>query len=373
MKKICLILGALALLASCEGDHSEPVAVRQVLLVYLGGNSNLSWESYGKLDAIRQGWNGAQDTKILIYHDPANATPSLQELVRKKGENVAEVVASYEEENSASAEVFGRVIQTVKNRYEAATSYGLLVFSHGTGWLPPTGMYANPRAAATRSIVVDGGAEMDIIDMAAAIPDGLFDHIVFEACLMANIEVVYEFRNKAKYILAAAAEIVSPGFTPIYPASVNKLLGGYAGLQSFAQDAFDYFSRQSGWEQSATFSIIHTAALGELKSFVAANADFSKPIDSDALQDFTRKSYHLFFDFGDYYSRLTEAGRQPEFARLMGEVVPWKASTPWFLQGSDGGFKINAHSGLTTYIVQPNFPQLNAAYEKLQWTQSFNN
>ncbi|GHT21519.1 clostripain [Bacteroidia bacterium] len=365
MKKICLILGALALLASCEGE----VAVRQVLLVYLGGNSNLSRESYDKLEAIRQGWNGAPDTKILIYHDPANATPSLQELVRKKGKNVAEVIASYDEENSASAEVFERVIQTVKNRYEAATSYGLLVFSHGTGWLPPTGMYANPRAA-TRSIVVDGGAEMDIIDMAAAIPDGLFNHIVFEACLMANIEVVYEFRNKAKYILAAAAEIVSPGFTPIYPVSVNKLLGGYAGLQSFAQDAFDYFNRQSDWEQSATFSIIDTAALGELKDFVAANADFSKPIDRDALQDFTRKNYHLFFDFGDYYSRLTEAGRQQEFARLMGEVVPWKASTPWFLQGDEGGFKINTHSGLTTYIVQPNFPKLNEAYNKLQWTQS---
>lgn len=34
-----------------------------------------------------------------------------------------------------------------------------------------------------------------------ALPDHLFEFIIFEACNMAGIEVAYELRNKAAYIM----------------------------------------------------------------------------------------------------------------------------------------------------------------------------
>ena len=47
---------------------------------------------------------------------------------------------------------------------------------------------------------------MEITDFAMALPDHLFEFIIFEACNMAGIEVAYELRNKAAYIMASSAQ-----------------------------------------------------------------------------------------------------------------------------------------------------------------------
>ncbi len=57
---------------------------------------------------------------------------------------------------------------------------------------------------------------MEISDFAAALGDCHFDFIVFEACFMAGVEVAWELREKTDYVVASAAEILSPGFTDIY-------------------------------------------------------------------------------------------------------------------------------------------------------------
>lgn len=67
-------------------------------------------------------------------------------------------------------------------------------------------------------------AEMELDEFAAAIPDGTLDFIIFEACLMAGVEVAYALRGKAEYLLASPAEIISPGFTPVYPEALGYLL-----------------------------------------------------------------------------------------------------------------------------------------------------
>ncbi|GHT51153.1 clostripain [Bacteroidia bacterium] len=365
----CLIFCFCLAFSACEDE--DDIAVEQVLLVYLGGDNNLSWEADAKRIAIMRGWNGEVNTRILIYQDPSNATPTLQEVIRQNGENTTRTIATYDEENSASAGVFARVVADVKRRYRPTVSYGLLVFSHGTGWLPQS-TYTQPRSSSLRTLVVDHSDEMDIIDMAATIPDGTFEYIIFEACLMANIEVAYEFRNKTNYILASSAEILSPGFTGIYSASINHLWAGYNGLKSFAEDAFSHWNNQAGQLHSATFSIIKTAELQPLATFIKENADTTKTVDISAIQHFDRHSYHLFFDFEDYYSRLLDSDNQrEELTHLIDNAVVWAMATETFMpeREEDGqiGFSVDKHSGMTSYIPQASFPFLNEEYKKLHW------
>lgn len=91
------------------------------------------------------------------------------------------------------------------------------------GWGEP--VWAASSAQGTRSLGWDDGvgedapgsmphAEMELEEFAAAIPDGQLDFIVFEACLMAGVEVAYVLRGKTDYILSSAAEIVSPASRP---------------------------------------------------------------------------------------------------------------------------------------------------------------
>lgn len=69
----------------------------------------------------------------------------------------------YPEQNSASPKVFRQVLEEIIGNYPAA-SYGLIVLSHASGWLP-SGTLASPR-----TIINDGEKDMELWDFAEAIP-----------------------------------------------------------------------------------------------------------------------------------------------------------------------------------------------------------
>lgn len=361
--KIILITFLGIFFSSCEKDDDNydiPTPVKHVILVYLGGDNNLSSETYQKIEAIREGWQGTADKRLLIYTDPADANPSLMEIVRENGQNIKKTVVDYEEENSASKEVLSRVINEVTNIYPAS-SYGLIVFSHASGWLPQ-GTLTTPR-----SVIMDKKQEMELVDFAAAIPDKAFDYIIFEACFMAGIEVAYELKDKANYIFASSAEILSPGFTPTYSKSINYLSGSFSDLRAFGEDTFSWFNDKTGYMRSGIFSIIKTSELDTLANWIKDNCKLTRQVDINTIQHFDRYSYSLFFDFEDYYSSLLETDEQKDkLKNLISDCVLWKESTPSFMKDYNG-FDIKKHSGLTVYIPQEQYSYLNTEYKKLKW------
>jgi hypothetical protein len=289
--------------------------------------------------------------------------PKLKEIASVGRSTATEtVVKTYEESSSADPAVFASVINEVKAAYPAH-SYGLILFSHASGWLPKATL------TSPRSIIIDQRDEMELIDFAAAIPDHTFDFIVLEACFTAGIEMAYELKDKTNYILASSAEILSPGFSDIYADVVADIFSSTANLNAFARKAFEYFDSQSGEYRSATFSIIRTDKLQALAEWVKnAGVDLSENIIG-SVQHFDRYSYHLFFDFFDSYRQTLTAAQSAELERLIGECVVYRVATPWFMPQSSG-FEIRTHSGLTTYIRQARFPFLNSEYSKLAWTKA---
>jgi len=352
---------------SCSHDHDPgpppPEIPGRVILVYMGGDNSLSSETYEKRKALCQGWQSTFDGELFLYCDPGDTTPSLYQMKETKGEAELLLVSSYPEENSASSAVFSRVINEVVCN-NPARSYGLLVFSHASGWLPQQ-TFLQPR-----SIIIDGAEEMELRDLAAAMPDEVFDFIIFEACFMAGIEVAYELKNKTEYIVASSAEIVSPGFTPVYGQILDYLYKPKPDLMGVVQTVYNYYSNQTGYLQSATYSVIHTPALEALEQWIRS-MDFDvseEATDLSEVQHFDRyASYRLFFDLEDYYTRLlTSEAERKELERLIKDCVPYKVATNHFMEGMNG-FEIRQHSGLTTYIPQKKFPYLNEKYQKLKW------
>lgn len=354
-----LVISFLAV--SCQEDDSPIVVPSQhVLLLYMGGDNNLSGETDQKIEAIRKAWNGSLNDRLVVYQDTYSAPPTLVEIVKEGGQNVKKIIKTYPEENSADAAVFGRVIQEVKLLYPSP-SYGLLLFSHASGWLPQATLLQ------PRTVIVDKKDEMDIVDFAKAIPDKAFDYIVFEACFMSGIEVMYELKDKTDYIVGSSAEILSPGFTPIYPQIINNLFEPTPNLKAFTETAFNYFNSKTGYEQSATFTVVKTAELSKLAAWIKANVDQSASVNIFDLQHFDRYSYRLFFDFEDYFSRLLKTEQQKtELKNLISKCIVYKAATPYFMLGWNG-FEVKLHSGLTTYVQQEKYPYLNDEYKKLSW------
>ncbi len=346
---------------------SPPEREARVLVVYLGGDNNLEDFAYQKLAALRDGRNDNPYDKIAVYMDTGHSGASLIEIAADK--NLV-TLANYPAENSASPEVFGRVLADVARLYPDSR-YGLLLFSHATGWLPE-GALDNPYG--TRSVIVDDShdAEMSLTGIADAIPRGMFDYIVFEACFMGGIEVAYQLRDKTPLILASSAEIVDPGFTNIYSSATSLLQIG--DVESFAHAAYSHIVTTYSvgeLQRSATFSIINTEKLDALASFIKENCDLSEEVDIADIQHFDRNTDHrLFFDFEDYYTRtLIDETKQEELSAMIKECVVYKAATPEFMTQQQGfhGFHIDKYSGLTTYIPQPQFRFLNAYYTGLTW------
>ena len=252
---ITAILLAVLLCGSCINEEyagPDPDLPTRTIIVYLGGDNNLSEETGRKIEALRQGWTYTGN-KCLIYQDSRDGA----RLLRLRGgcrttpTPYVETVREYGAENSASAETFARVLREVAAEYPA-DSYGLIFFSHASGWLP-AGALQNP-APRSRSVGVDDGdagrAEMDIAEFAAAIPGGMFDFIVFETCLTAGVEVAYELRGKSDYMLAslrgqetALIEVSLKQQLP--PRQLALVYHESLPLSQAAQKFFDYFSSKS--------------------------------------------------------------------------------------------------------------------------------
>lgn len=385
IRSIFVILPLTVLLGSCiqeEYAGPDPDLPTRTIVVYLGGDSNLSDETARKVEALRQGWTYTGN-KCLIYQDTRDGA----RLLRLRGgcrvtpTPYVETVREYGAENSASPETFARVLREVAREYPA-DSYGMIFFSHASGWLP-SGTLQRPRNQ-SRSIGVDDGgtarSEMELADFAAAIPDGMFDFIVFETCLTAGVEVACELRGKADYLLASSAEIVSPGFTPVYPAALRLLCNTaeevQTALSAFGQAYMDYVSiNYTGVRRSATLSLIDTREIsllavrmhGTLPAYPVGTSDLTR------LQHFDRPGSYgdspalpRYFDLDEWAETRLTPEDYPDFRTQLNRTVVWKASTETFIDGQNG-FAVRRHSGLTTYVEQEAFPALNEAYRRLSW------
>lgn len=363
----CLLLFSLFASCSKTKEEKEEVIKNRTVLVYLGVDNNFSSEAKEKIDILRESWQEEYDGNLLIYADPGGSARLVRIFRDKQGVNRIDTVNLYPSENSASPEVFQRVLEDVRTEYPAE-SYGLVVLSHGTGWLPK-GTMQTPR-----SIIMDKTNEMEIRDFAQAIPYHL-DFIIFDACMMGGVEVVYELKEVADYLLVSPAEVLQrPGFS--YATMMKHLMKKEADVVAVAKEFFEIFDKESGLSRSATVSVIKTSELDQLADRSAAllkGIDGESLVDISKLQNFGYGKNALYIDFGDYIKALAP-DRYTEFMEALEKCIVYKDHTPNYYSGYRGVVSpINAYSGLSIYIKQNAFPIINAEYDKLKWSLRINN
>ncbi len=356
------------------------VLPRRNILFYIATDTDdgIDGDTLEKIKMIRAGWEPERG-EMLIYADRYKSGATLLRINNTLTGDVygLDTLERYGVENSADADIFKRFITQTTSDYPA-DSYGLIFFSHASGWLPE-GMFSNPR-----SLVIDKGDgtrhEMEYTDFAAAIPDKKFDFIILEACLMADVMSMYELRNKADYILASSAEIVSPGFEPVYKNEIIGLFNTKKPVEEVVSDfgkayynyVETYYAGQGAY-YSMTLSLIKMSEMQNLAT-TTKTALKGKPIDQSTVQVNTIQRFdrpnglNRYFDMGHVMQNLL-LSEYEIFNEQLKKTVVWKANTKNFFMGAGGsnGYVINHHSGLTTYVEQSMYPNLNAAYKNSSW------
>ena len=392
------------------------VSQKRNILFYIATDADvfIDNDTPGKINAIRAGWEPDQG-EMLIYMD-RRAQGALLLRVNNTitgGYYGLDTLENYGIENSANAAVLSRMINTLLSY--PADRYGLIFFSHASGWLP-AGTFNFPRSSETseagqrpsetnpnevvaRSIVIDTGGgtrqEMEYVDFAAAIPDKRLDFIIFEACLMGDVMSMYELRNKADYVLVSSAEIVAPGFTHIYKNEIMQLYDTKNSVETvvsgFAQALHNYIITQFPENNtfcSLTLGLIKMDEMQNLATSVKSALDGAlldeSMLSTDQIQRYDRlnsisngKQGYRYFDLAHVIENLATDSQYQAFCTQLDKTVVWKANTKRFLLGNYSndvphyaeydGFFIERHCGLTTYIQQSVYPVLNEMYEESSW------
>lgn len=360
--KILLFVGVFLMLLSfsCkkEKELGNSTSGRTVM-VYMAANNSLNGDAYANINQMEKAYQGIGG-KLLVYARLKNLSPRIYEIAHDTGSDIkSRVVKEYGEHNSSDPQVMATVIADMQ-QLAPSSSYGLILWSHATSWHPKPDI-------ALESFGEDAGVTMDIKDLKNALPNGL-DFLLFDACSMASIEVLYELRDKAKYVVASPAEVISVGMpydkmlANLFEASLRD------GLVHAAQSFYNYYNGQSGLYRSATISVIDQSELIKVaestNAFLKQHAASWNILKRDEVQrlDFASGSATAGFDMIDFYEQNFPQGDLTALDAALEKCVIYKAHTPLF-----NGKEVKAYCGLSMYIPHQQNAWVHPYYETLDW------
>ena len=395
MKRFCVLMLAGFCLASC--CWFEPsVEDKHMLFIYFAGNNGLFFEGEDDLDDIKDSWLPSireKDKAVMVFYHFLEGVPTLSRLYKdRNGETVEEIIQTYPTStNSATVATLSTALADAENAWPAERQ-SLILWSHGSGFLPE-GYYAHPQETAapgdwtldpgpdpyawmvkaaddSKSFGEDHDSEMDIKDLARALGSSKkYEFILFDACLMANVEVAYELRNCCDYLLFSPTEILADGFP--YDKMVQPIFSSNAkeALKTIATSYMDHYRAMTGDYRSATVTIVETAGLEALaaacKPVFQNHQDQILMLDRSKVQPYFRFFKHWYYDLDDFVSQVATDAEYQQFTRTLGGTVIFKDATEIFL-----GIEMKHVSGLSVYIPRAEYTVLNTYYKSLAWNQA---
>lgn len=278
---------------SSEGDG-------RLLLIYAVAANNLdTYLTYDMREICKAGKDlNLNDNCVLVYSVDRSNEPKLQRLVKRSGDYVFETVHVFNEKLplSTSPERMREVIEYVCSQYQYST-YGLVLWSHATGWRPFFGGSTPPqvRKYSFGQDYYEGQQyQMQITQLPEGIPGGIFDFIWFDCCYMGNIETIFQLREKAEKIVGYVMEIASEGMP--YDLTMPYLLRNNANLIGAAEQLFDYYEYRN---TAVTVSIVDTEGLDAL---ARASSEFflngTPPTSFANIKNYSRLAGYPFYDMG---------------------------------------------------------------------------
>ena len=426
------IVMAVLFSVSCTKDGEDPryPHASRVVLVYMAGDNSLGGYVRDNLDAMVRGMASAPaGSRTIAYVDTPGENPRLVEVTFSGTQTLYTWPSAH---NSASAATVREVVSLVRT-LAPADRYGLVLWSHGLAWMPswatgyltrskarigdiwpqtkheemlpvsftsvahpdsvPVSVTAAGPASADRPIPTasvptswpatkwfgqDTGESpagyLDVEQLSEAIPSGVFDWILFDACFMASAETLYALRDKAERIVCSPAEVIADGFP--YAEIVAELLRPEPDLRAVCETYYRHYAEHAYPSyRSATVSLVETSQLealagataNVLSEVLAADPEALAGMDLNRLQPLDRYHRHFLFDAGSVVGELETRGLVPAslaeaWRAQLARTVTYEAHTPTML-----GLSLDACCGLSMYVPYADYADLNEYYRSLEW------
>ena len=430
-----ILLFALLALAGCTKDGEDPryPHASRVVLVYMAGDNSLGGYAWDNLEAMRRGMTSVTSgSRTIAYVDTPGENPRLVEVTSSGTQTLYTWPSPH---NSVSAATVREVVSLVRT-LAPADRYGLVLWSHGLAWMPSwaTGYLTRSKArigdtwpqtkhdgeapetsaffvpaafsaSASMPVTATGSASadrpiptasvptswpatkwfgqdtgespagyLDTEQLSEAIPSGVFDWILFDACFMASAETLYALRDKAERIICSPAEVIADGFP--YAEIMAELLRPEPDLRAVCETYYrNYADDPRPAYRSATVSLVETSQLEALAAATASvlgaalttDPEVLSVMDLNRVQPLDRYRRHFLFDMGSVVGELETRGLVPAllaeaWRAQLARTVIYEAHTPTML-----GLALDACCGLSMYVPYADYADLNEYYRSLGW------
>lgn len=385
MNRILTLLFAISfvvMLPSCGGKKDEPKesAAKRTVLIYAVASNNLSSDlvsDKSEMVAAAPEVSGlGREVRVLLYSVPSQSATeaSLSELcMAPTGEWEFQPLKTYSRDTFSTDPERIREVMTDLRESAPAEKYGLVLWSHGTGWIPSFSDHQIPQGM-QKSYGMDkyqGTTDYcDIDELARAIPDRMFDYIWFDLCYMMGIEVAYQLRDKCDYIAGYPTEDWSMGMN--YDETLPILAAPNPDIAAAGKAFFDYYDRQN---MAVTVTVMKTEGFDRLAQAASdIYAHGATPSSASGIMNYSRLRTPLY-DFGQFTERCLDP-ENPEASALLDafmsalkDMTLYAGCSTKNFNGTEGAFDPDQYSGLSCYFPGTASSDVEAYWKKLDWPQ----
>lgn len=392
----CAVLVLCMSLLACSSDDDDETREQdtkptRTVIAYLAAENSLSAAAVSDVNEMLEAASCLENGDHLIVYVDNTQLPRIYDINASTTQTAMSAltpVKEYDEElNSATTDVMREVIDWAVSNYPA-DEYGLVLWSHGTGWLPKSGTTS---AARRKTFGVDNGSNTtsnsgtqmnisDIADVLAQEPHFLF--VLFDACFMQSMEVACELQGCTDCLIASPAEIPYNGapYDLILPALFDETFNAQDVVDNYVA-AYTY-AGQYACALSAVDCNLFPEFSTETANLLSNYADSILAADLSGLLN--------YFDYDTYGTRLAI----PDCYDLQGlllntlptaEYTAWKTlldgcvktlySPTWYSEyGGYHTIDAEQYGGIALFIPLEKYntrhPEFITAYEQTAWGQT---
>lgn len=359
------------LVVGCHDKSPVPdEPLERVVVVYMMGENSLSNYAQHDLSEMRRALAQIPDRcRLAVFFDNSRTDQKPQVLLFD-GKGTETTLFTYRSDPVSTDSVILQGVLNLVMQKCPARNYGLVMWSHGSGWVPAHGK---------RTIGIDNGhnnltnvgTEMEVTTLVNVLrrTNVVWDYVMFDACFMQSAEVCYELRDVAHWCIASPAEIPASG------APYDRLMAAFflptEEAWKIAKQYHEDYSSQGG----LVISAVNTARMEALADATAQvmSALPQYPPTDDIQQYLKADDAGLphFYDIGSaMYHWLGEGSAYQQWLSILQDVVPHGFLSPsWATSYDDEDYTLTDadHAcGLSLYIPVEG-STLNACSQETAW------
>ena len=368
-RSLLLPLVILPLLASCSSDESAPVPqeAAQTLLVYAVASNNLYPNFHADTTEMQAAARHIDIDRfpIMLYCVTPDGDPELKRMVKRPDGSCCFVTVRTYDRSIFSTDP--RRMKAVIADMEVAApaeKYGLVCWSHATGWSPNFSGHQVPGMDKSFGQDKYNGTSdyLDIDELADAVPDRMFEYIWFDCCYMGAVEVAYQLKDKCRYLIAYPTEIMNAG--NCYNTTLQYVLRDVPDYVEAARTLFKSYDDFSVPVSVGVFDLSEFEALADATRAIYAAGEAP---EASALQNYGRRPNGPYYDFGQYtLSYTADEALRSRFTEALDAMTLYKAVSSKDFNGFP--FDTEVYSGLSCHYLDPEvISPAEDYYRTLDW------